>query len=110
METPQHIALPRGCFDAAMSLLLENGIACDLRDERVEGQPLNLSFTGSLRLDQEAAVTSMLPHNSGVLCTPTAFGKTVTAAAIIAVGRPGCTAAKPGTRPPLHGQISWRRF
>ncbi len=81
---PQHIALPRGCFDAAMSLLLENGIACDLRDERVEGQPLNLSFTGSLRLDQEAAVTSMLPHNSGVLSAPTAFGKTVTAAAIIA--------------------------
>ena len=107
---PQHIGLPRGCFDAAMSLLLENGIACDLRDERVEGQPLKLSFTGSLRLDQEAAVTSMLPHNSGVLSAPTAFGKTVTAAAIIAVGRPACTAAKPGTRPPLHGQIGWRRF
>ncbi len=26
---PQHIALPRGCLDAALSLLRENGIACD---------------------------------------------------------------------------------
>ncbi len=60
----QHIALPRGCFDAAMSLLRENGIACDLRDERFAGQQLKLSFLGSLRLDQEAAVTGMLPHNS----------------------------------------------
>ncbi len=31
---PQHIALPRGCLDAALSLLRDNGIACDLHDER----------------------------------------------------------------------------
>ena len=36
---PQHIALPRGCLDAALSLLRENGIACDLRDERFGGHP-----------------------------------------------------------------------
>jgi len=53
---PQHIALPRGCLDAAMSLLRENGIAWDLRDERFSGQPVDVSFVGSLRLDQEAAV------------------------------------------------------
>ncbi len=81
---PQHIALPRGCLDAAMSLLRENGIACNLRDERTGGQPLDVSFVGSLRLDQEAAIAGMLPHDAGVLCAPTAFGKTVTAAAMIA--------------------------
>lgn len=81
---PQHIALPRGCLDAALSLLRENGIACDLRDERVGGQPLDVSFVGSLRPDQEAAVSAMLPFEAGVLCAPTAFGKTVTAAAMIA--------------------------
>ena len=37
-----------------------------------------------LRTDQEAAVSAMLKHDVGVLCAPTAFGKTVTAAAIIA--------------------------
>ena len=29
---PQHIALPRGCLDAAQALLKDNGIRCDLRD------------------------------------------------------------------------------
>jgi len=81
---PRHIALPRGCLDAALSLLHENGIACDLRDERVGGQPLDVSFVGSLRPDQEAAVAAMLPFDARVLCAPTAFGKTVTAAAMIA--------------------------
>jgi len=81
---PQHIALPRGCMDAALSLLRENGIACNLRDERFHGQPLEVDFVGSLRMEQEAAVSAMLHHDAGVLCAPTAFGKTVSAAAMIA--------------------------
>ena len=81
---PQHIALPRGCMDAALSLLRENGIACDLRDERVHGETLEFGFLGTLRMDQEAAVSAMLHHDAGVLCAPTAFGKTVSAAAMIA--------------------------
>jgi len=81
---PQHIALPRGCLDAALSLLRENDIAYDLKDERVHGKPLEVSFAGTLRMDQEAAVSAMLHHDAGVLCAPTAFGKTVSAAAMIA--------------------------
>jgi superfamily II DNA or RNA helicase len=81
---PQHIALPRGCLDAVLSLLRENDIAYDLTDERIHGQPLEVSFAGTLRMDQEAAVSAMLHHDAGVLCAPTAFGKTVSAAAMIA--------------------------
>ena len=81
---PQHIGLPRGCLDAALSLLRDNGIGYDLRDERNAGQTIDATFMGSLRSDQEAAVSAMLRHDAGVLCAPTAFGKTVTAAAIIA--------------------------
>ncbi|MFG6441479.1 TOTE conflict system archaeo-eukaryotic primase domain-containing protein [Roseateles sp. LKC17W] len=81
---PQHIALPRGSLDAALALLRDNGIACDLRDERSSGEPIEVAFAGTLRLDQEAAVSGMLHHDAGVLCAPTAFGKTVTAAAMIA--------------------------
>ena len=81
---PQHIALPRGCLDAALDLLRDNDVACDLRDERFVGEPIDVSFVGTLRLDQEAAIASMLRHDNGVLCAPTAFGKTVTAAAMIA--------------------------
>ncbi len=81
---PQHIALPRGCLDAALALLKDNGVRCDLRDERFAGAPLELAFAGTLRADQDEAVTAMLRHDAGVLCAPTAFGKTVAAAAAIA--------------------------
>ena len=81
---PHHIALPRGCLDAVLDLLRDNGIACDLRDERFKGESIDVSFVGNLRLDQEAAIAGMLSHDTGVLRAPTAFGKTVTAAAIIA--------------------------
>ncbi|MDW5444547.1 TOTE conflict system archaeo-eukaryotic primase domain-containing protein [Polaromonas sp. SM01] len=81
---PQHIALPRGCLDGALDLLRDNGIACDLRDERFGGESIDVAFAGTSRLDQEAAVSAMLYHDTGVLCAPTAFGKTVTAAAMIA--------------------------
>jgi superfamily II DNA or RNA helicase len=81
---PQHIALPRGCFDAASKLLADNGIRLALHDERHAGEPIAIDFVGTLRPDQEDTVAAMLRHDTGVLCAPTAFGKTVTAAAIIA--------------------------
>ena len=81
---PNHIALPRGCLDAALELLRDNAIGCELIDERYAGSPLEVAFAGTLRLDQEFAVAAMLHHDAGVLCAPTAFGKTVTAAAMIA--------------------------
>ena len=81
---PQHIALPRGCLDATQELLRDNCISCDLQDERYPGEPIDVNFAGTLRLDQEAAVSEMLHHDTGVLCAPTAFGKTVAAAAMIA--------------------------
>ncbi|MFT3821854.1 MAG: DEAD/DEAH box helicase family protein [Rubrivivax sp.] len=81
---PNHFALPRGCLDAVEELLRDNDIHCELRDERFSGEPLNVSFAGKLRSDQEQAVAAMLRHDVGILCAPTAFGKTVTATALIA--------------------------
>jgi superfamily II DNA or RNA helicase len=81
---PNHVALPRGCLDAARELLRDNKIRCDTHDERFAGEPLDLAFAGTLRPDQETAVTAMLRYDTGVLSAPTAFGKTVSAAALIA--------------------------
>ena len=81
---PKHIALPRGCLDAALGLLEESGVTPILKDERFGGAPIDVSFLGALRSDQEAAVSVMLSHDTGILCAPTAFGKTVSAAALIA--------------------------
>jgi superfamily II DNA or RNA helicase len=81
---PKHIALPRGCLDAVQELLRQNSIRCEMRDERYEGECIDIAFAGTLRIDQEAALAAMLHHDTGVLCAPTAFGKTVMAAAMIA--------------------------
>lgn len=81
---PRHIALPRGCLSAAETLLLSNGIGLKLRDERFAGKPIQVGFVGVLRADQERAVAEVMVHDFGVLCAPTAFGKTVAAAALIA--------------------------
>lgn len=81
---PQHIGLPRGCLGAVLDLLQENDICPELHDERLPGRKVTAKFTGTLRKDQKTAVREMLKHEVGVLCAPTAFGKTVTAASLIA--------------------------
>ena len=81
---PLHIALPRGCLDGALNLLRDNNIAYEINDNRFAGTPIDVTFIGALRQDQEAAVLGMMHDDAGVMCAPTAFGKTVTAAAMIA--------------------------
>jgi superfamily II DNA or RNA helicase len=81
---PKHIGLPRGCLDEVLKLLRENDIRSELQDERLPIRKVTVKFTGALRKDQKNAVREMLKHEVGVLQAPTAFGKTVTAAALIA--------------------------
>lgn len=81
---PKHLALPRGCLSDVRFLLKANKIELRLDDARSMGCLLNATFQGVLRPDQQEALDAMLPHDFGMLVAPTAFGKTVTAAAIIA--------------------------
>jgi hypothetical protein len=81
---PQQFAIPRGCLEAATELMVSNGIRQVLIDERCPGTSIKARFEGSLRHNQHTAVDAMLRHECGVLCAPTAFGKTVTASALIA--------------------------
>ncbi len=83
-DHPNHIALPRGCFEDVCSLLSDLNIKMILREEFCIGQPLNASFQGQLRHEQEAAANALLAHDIGVLSATTAFGKTVIAAWLIA--------------------------
>ena len=80
----KHLALPRGRLESVESLLATNKIELRLEDVRSVGKPLSASFTGKLRPDQEEALNAISPHDFGMLVAPTAFGKTVTATAIIA--------------------------
>jgi superfamily II DNA or RNA helicase len=80
----KHVALPRGCFDAAVDLLISNGIRPELRDERYSGPPLEARFLGTLNAEQQTAVDALIAHDTGVLAAATAFGKTVVACDLIA--------------------------
>ncbi len=83
-DHPEHLALPRGCLDDLRSLLDSLGVKVRIRDERLDGDPLDLAFSGQLRPDQEEAASAMMAHDTGVLAATTAFGKTVLAAWLIA--------------------------
>jgi hypothetical protein len=79
-----HIALPRGCREAMEGLLADLNVALHWRNEWNAGQTVEVTFVGELTKEQEAAVTALLRHETGVLAATTGFGKTVIAAAMIA--------------------------
>jgi len=81
---PNHIALPRGCTDEALTLFKSLGIVTKINDKRHIGTTLEVRFTGTLASAQERAAKAMLAHDTGVLAATTAFGKTVLAAHMIA--------------------------
>ncbi|MEI7836519.1 MAG: DEAD/DEAH box helicase family protein, partial [Planctomycetota bacterium] len=83
-DYPQHIGLPRGCLEDLHVLLSDLKIEPVIRDERCEGKPLDVSFHGELRPEQQVAAEAMIAHDMGVLSASTAFGKTVLAAWLIA--------------------------
>ncbi len=83
-DFPKHIGLPRGCLEEILVLFEEHKIEVQIVNERFEGQGIEVSFNGILRPDQEKAASALIAHETGVLSAPTAFGKTVLAAWLIA--------------------------
>jgi len=83
-DLANHIALPRGCLSEVVELFEGHGIKTDIRDERVAGLPIDVEFSGQLRPLQKDAVSMIAQHDEGILCAPTAFGKTAVAAWLIA--------------------------
>lgn len=80
----EYLAMPRGCEDAILSLLNDNIIKYSITDETSHGKKIPVTFTGKEREEQTDAINALLTYSNGVLHATTAFGKTVTAAAIIA--------------------------
>ncbi len=83
-ELADHIALPRGCLVEVIGLLKSHRIKPIVRDERFVGRPIEVEFSGRLRPLQQDAVDAFAQHDEGILCAPTAFGKTAVAAWLIA--------------------------
>jgi superfamily II DNA or RNA helicase len=83
-DLPNHIALPRGSLPDAIELLERHSVNLAMNDQRYAGPPIDVNFQGSLRGHQTQAVEALIAHEDGILCAPTAFGKTAVAARLIA--------------------------
>ena len=82
--TNEYLAMPRGCEDATRSFLNDNAVIYTIIDKTNHGNKISVSFQGEEREEQLEAINALLPYTNGILHATTAFGKTVTAAAIIA--------------------------
>ena len=79
-----YIMLPRGCEKAAIVFFKSNGVDVRIEDKTNPGKKIEAAFNGTLYEEQQKAVETLEAHRTGTLYATTAFGKTVTAAALIA--------------------------
>src|SRR6266478_5300126 len=84
-DLPDHLALPRGLLTEVLDLFREHRIAVDVTDHRFNGVPLAVDFYGDRRAGQTEAAKALAACDDGILCAPTAFGKTAVAAQLIAM-------------------------
>lgn len=82
--TDDYLILPRGCEESAIDFLRENNVDVEIQDKANPGMPITVKFNGQLYSEQEHAIEELARHRCGTLYATTAFGKTVTAAAMIA--------------------------
>lgn len=101
-EDDETISLPRGCLDDALKYLKLQGMKPRLVDELQKGRELQARFMGRLRPEQEKAFNALKAHEEGMLVAPTAFGKTVIAARLIAERKVSTLVLVPAS--PLLGQ------
>ena len=83
-EDESFIYLPRGCYDDLMLVLNFLGVDVHLDDRQTQGELIAVSFKGELKQIQKEALDELMKHDNGLLIAPPAFGKTVTAIALIA--------------------------
>jgi superfamily II DNA or RNA helicase len=83
-DLANYIALLRGCIAEVVQLFEAHRIKPVIRDERFAGYPIDVNFSGQLRPEQLDAAAAIAEYGDGILCAPTAFGKTALAAWMIA--------------------------
>jgi superfamily II DNA or RNA helicase len=83
-DLANYIALPRGCIAEVVQLFETHHIKAVIDDKRFAGHPIDVKFSGQLRPAQLDAAAMIAEHDEGILCAPTAFGKTALAAWMIA--------------------------
>lgn len=83
-ENTECLLLPRGLLDETLETLKSANAGYEILDKRESGTKIELAFKAELYDEQKLALTEMLKNDTGILSAGTGFGKTVTAAALIA--------------------------
>lgn len=83
-ENKDSLLLPRGNLKQILQMFEEQKIDYYIEDKRESGQKIDVEFASELFDEQRIALDAMQKSDIGILCAGTGFGKTVTAAALIA--------------------------
>ena len=84
METNSELILPRGNLAKITEMLKKVDVDYKISDARESGEEVDVVFKSELYEEQKTALKALLKSDCGVLSAGTGFGKTVTAAALIA--------------------------
>lgn len=76
-DSPEYLAIPRGCQSALVDLFKTVGTEPAFDDKRVDGSEASFSFNGTLTTEQKSAVDDLFCHELGILSAPPGTGKTV---------------------------------
>jgi superfamily II DNA or RNA helicase len=68
-----------------LDLFDSHGITVKVTDHRFNGVPIEVNFQGDSRRGQVEAAKALAAYDEGILCAPTAFGKTASAAQLVAM-------------------------
>ena len=83
-ELQGYITIPRGCVGDLSQLCSVNQITLNIQDKRVNGDGVQLAFTGDLTETQQKACRELLKHETGTFVAPPGIGKTVIGIKMIA--------------------------
>lgn len=83
-EDSDFVMLPIGLEETFIEICESYNVQVNIVDKRFEGNLIDVAFHGDLREKQMEAVEELLAVSNGILHANTAFGKTVTAIALIA--------------------------
>lgn len=83
-EDADFVMLPIGLEETFIEICTSYNVKVNIVDKRFQGNSIDVAFYGDLREKQMEAVEKLLTVSNGILHANTAFGKTVTAIAMIA--------------------------
>ncbi len=81
------LRIPRGYMRRMILLCRHHGLPCEIKDQRRDLPPVEISFNGQLKSFQRQAASVMLKKDFGTLTSPTGSGKTIIALYMIAKRR-----------------------